>query len=71
MSRVSLFLAILGLLVALVVGSCASTRTGGPPARAPKNQTCIACKGASDCGGFQSCVGGCCKTVDDENPLEP
>jgi len=72
MSRVSLCLGILGvLLLVLVVGSCAATRVGARPARSPKSQTCIACKGVSDCGGFQSCVDGCCRTMDDENPLDP
>jgi hypothetical protein len=71
MSRVSLLLGILGLWIALVVGACASTRPLGPPARSPKSQTCVACNGASDCGGDQFCFGGCCRTVDDENPLEP
>jgi hypothetical protein len=70
MSRVSLCLGILVLLIMPVVGACASTRPGAPPARSPKSQTCIACKGASDCGGYQSCPSGCCESVDDENPLE-
>jgi hypothetical protein len=70
MSRVSLFLGIFGLLLSLVVGACASTRLDVPPARSPKSQTCIACKGASDCGGDEHCFGGCCRSLDDENPLE-
>jgi hypothetical protein len=70
MSRVSLLLGILVLLIALVVGACASTRPGGPPARSPKSESCTACKGASDCGGDEHCFSGCCRSLDDENPLE-
>lgn len=71
MSRVRLFPGIVALLMALVVGSCASTGTGGAPARAPERRSCIACKAASDCGSYPFCVGGCCRTEDDENPLDP
>jgi hypothetical protein len=71
MNRVSLCLGVLVLLIVLVAGACAATRLGATPARSPKSPTtCIACKGASDCGGYQSCSSGCCTSVDDENPLE-
>lgn len=70
MIRVLSILGILGLLTVSAVASCAATRSVGPPARDPKNQTCTACKGASDCGGDDECFSGCCRTLDDENPLE-
>lgn len=70
MARALTILGILGLLILLAVGSCASTGAGGPPAQEPKNQACAACNGASDCRSDEHCLGGCCRTLDDENPLE-
>jgi len=70
MGRALTILCILGLLILLAVGSCASTGAGGPAARAPRNQTCTACNGTSDCRSDEHCLSGCCLTLDDENPLE-
>lgn len=70
MSRVLSIVRVLALLAAFAAGSCASTHHNGPPARGPEYKHCTACTGASECGGDQYCFSGCCKNLDDENPLE-
>jgi hypothetical protein len=68
MTRV--MLGTLGLLIVLTVGSCVSARGNGPSARNPNDHLCLACQSGGDCSRDKHCVGGCCKTVDDENLFE-